>query len=123
MLLVGTWLFRRQRVAAIELLETEVLGLAGVRLRLHRFGGVEFAEQARQLAHIHGNGLLDVFLRSDLAETLITAGRVRRHHVFPRSRWVSFQLESKSDVPFALELLEIARTKENQILDAAKSQD
>ncbi|MEO6181554.1 MAG: luciferase family protein [Verrucomicrobiota bacterium] len=106
----------------MEALEVEALCLTGVRLKPHRFGGIEFEEHGRELGHVHGHGLLDVFLKRESARTLIAAGRVRPHHVFPRSRWISFQLESTSDVPFALELLRMARTNANQFLDAANSQ-
>jgi hypothetical protein len=33
--------------------------------------------------------------------------RVYPHHVFPNSGWVSFQLETPRDVPFAMALLEV----------------
>ncbi len=122
LLLVSTWMFRQSRFAAIEELEVEALRLTRVRLKPHRFGGIEFEEHGRELGHVHGHGLLDVFLRRESADSLIAAGLVRPHHVFPHSRWISFQLESTADVPFALELLTMAQTNANQFLDAANSQ-
>ncbi len=121
-LLAGTWLFRPSQFAAMENLETEAVSMLGVQIRTHRFGGTEFQVNGRELGHIHGHGLLDVFLTRESAERLILADRVRRHHVFPQSRWVSFQLKSYHDVPFALELLTMARRSENQILDDTHSQ-
>jgi Family of unknown function (DUF5519) len=113
LLLTGTCLARRQRLAAMETLESEALRLPGVRLRPHRFGGIEFVQDGgHELGHLHGHGLLDVPVGNQAAIGLIAAGRVRAHHVFPRSKWVSFQIESIADVPFALELLSMAGASE-----------
>jgi hypothetical protein len=86
------------------------LQIDGVTLRTHRFGGIEFHHETRgELGHVHGHGLLDVRLTRKLAGELIEKGRVRGHHVFPASRWISFQLEKKEDVSYAIQLLELAR--------------
>jgi hypothetical protein len=89
----------------MESLELQALRLPGVRLKVHKLGGTEFLRNGRQLGHLHGNGLLDVAVGRPAAQTLLAAGRVSPHHVFPHSKWVSFQLQTSSDVPFALELL------------------
>jgi Luciferase len=90
----------------MENLEREALSLLGVQLSIHRFGGIEFLkENGRELGHLHGHGLLDVLVGRERAKILIANGRVRRHHVLPDSGWVSFQIESAADLPFALELL------------------
>jgi hypothetical protein len=104
----------------MEKLETEALRLPGVRLKVHRFGGIEFVQDGgRELGHLHGHGLLDVPVGNEAAPSLIAAGRVRPHHVFPRSKWVSFQIESGADVPFALELLTMAGSGEQCLNDLA----
>ena len=106
LLTAGTWAFYPQRLAAMERLEREALSLPGVQLSIHRFGGIEFVDgNGREMGHLHGHGLLDVLVGRERAETLIANGRVHRHHVLPHSGWVSFQIESAADVPFALELL------------------
>jgi len=70
------------------------------------WGRVEFVEKdGREVGHLHGHGLLDVAVGRQAARLLVATGQVRRHHVFPRSKWVSFQIDSTADVPFALELL------------------
>lgn len=111
MLLAWTALANRERLAAIDLLETKTLEKFHATLKTHRFGGSEFVKNGRALGHVHGHGLLDVHLRRTEAEALIANGRVRRHHVMPKSGWVSFQMESPDDVPFALSLL--AKTLED----------
>lgn len=105
LLLAWTAAFHRRRLRAMEALEDAALALPGVRPRVHRFGGTEFCQSGRELGHVHGHGLLDVRLPHAEAAALLAAGRVRPHHVLPRSGWVSFALESEADVPFALELL------------------
>ena len=109
LLVAGTFMFRRSRLAAMDALEVEVLRMPGVRLKAHRFGGIEFVEkEGRELGHMHGHGLLDVAVGRLVARALLCEGRVCPHHIFPDSRWVSFQIESEADVPFALELVKIA---------------
>jgi Family of unknown function (DUF5519) len=106
LLVIVSWLSHRSRLCAMEKLEAEALRLPGVQLSPHRFGGIEFVDQTgRELGHLHGNGLLDVPVGNEAAASLLASGRVQSHHVFPRSKWVSFQIESEADVPFALELL------------------
>ena len=105
LLLAWTAAFHRERLRAMEILEAAALVLPGVSPRVHRFGGTEFRRAGRELGHVHGHGLLDVRLPRAEAAALLAAGRVRPHHVRPRSGWVSFPLESTADVPFALELL------------------
>ncbi len=105
LLLAWVCVARRPRLKAMEALEAEALRLPGVKLRNHRFGGVEFVRDNRELGHLHGHGLVDVRMERTLARALVAAHRVRPHHVFPNSGWISFQLESCADVPFALELL------------------
>jgi len=115
MLLSHTFLFRRKVVTAMEKLESEELRLPGTSLRVHRLGGIEFINEAgRELGHLHGHGLLDVALDRATGRSLLAAGRVREHHVFPDSRWVSFQIESELDVAFALELLKMANDRMEQ---------
>ena len=106
LLLATTCLFHRARLIAMERLEADALRIPGVFLKMHRFGGIEFVHNdGRELGHLHGHGLLDVPVGRPAADLLLARGRVRPHHVFPRSKWVSFQIESIADVPFALELL------------------
>ena len=109
LLLADTCLFHRARLIAMENLEAQALAIPGVLLKVHRFGGIEFVHgEGRELGHLHGHGLLDVPVGRAVAESWLAKGRVRPHHVFPQSKWVSFQIETIEDVPFALELLNLA---------------
>jgi hypothetical protein len=63
LLLAITWALYPTRMAAMEALETEILRLQGVDLRVHRYGGTEFVQsEGRQLGHLHANGLLDALV-------------------------------------------------------------
>jgi hypothetical protein len=105
LLLSWTALFHRKQLAAIEALEIQALQLPGVQRCRHRFGGIGFMCGAREFAHVHGNGLLDVHLTRESAETFIAEGVALPHHVFGRSAWVSFWVRSKADLPNATKLL------------------
>jgi hypothetical protein len=105
-LVAFTHAFLRRRAVAMAALESEALALQGVRLKPHKYGGIEFINASGdELGHLHGHGLLDVPVGVQAARTLAPHGGVRPHHVLPNSKWISFQLESKADVPFALALL------------------
>jgi len=111
-LLAHTSIGHRPRLRAMEMLEAVMLRRANVNLKVHRFGGTEFVQQdGIQLGHLHGHGLLDVLVGSANAEALIATRQARSHHVFPNSSWVSFQIESESDVPFALGLFALAQAR------------
>ncbi len=108
-LLAGTFLCHRQRIDAIESLEAKLTTDGNVFKRTHRFGGIEFAgRNGSELGHIHGNGLLDVKIPLSIARRFLAENKVRAHHIFPNSRWVSFQLETERDIPFALQLLKLS---------------
>lgn len=99
------------RLKAIEALEAAALRLPGVGLKVHRFGGTAFAVGGREIAHVHGNGLLDVHTGRDVARMLVAQGKARPHHVFGDSAWVSYRLASPKDLPGALEILALARQR------------
>ena len=107
-LLVWTQLAHPARLAAMQEIEKRALALPGVHLRVHRLGGVEFARGARELGHLHGNGLLDLFVGRELRDALVAAGRAEPHHVFAESGWISFWVRSPTDAAPALGLLAMA---------------
>ena len=80
MLLIWTTIAHRPRLAAMEALETRVLAQPGVSLQVHRLGGVGFRLAGREIGHLHGNGLLDVFVGRSARDSLVAAGRAGPHH-------------------------------------------
>jgi len=89
-------------------IEAAVSQWPGMRVRVHRLGGIGFFHDGKESSHIHGNGLLDCFVGREKRDALVSEGRAMPHHIFPRSGWVSFWIEGEADVRAALELIEMA---------------
>jgi hypothetical protein len=89
-------------------LTDELLTWSGVTVQPHRFGGIEFSVQGKEIGHLHGDHLVDLFLPKSRRDELIAAGRAEPHHIYPESGWVSVYLRSEADVLIAIEIL---RTK------------
>ena len=105
LLLAWTALFHRKRLHAIESLEAGALRLTGVKRTTHRFGGIGFERDGREFAHVHGNGLLDIWLTRERASELVAAGQAESHHVFGPSAWISLWLHTPDDCGPALLLM------------------
>jgi hypothetical protein len=107
-LMVATMLFDRPRLRAMEMFENAIRRKYTIQRRPHRFGGVGFFIGTTEIGHLHGNGLLDLFVGKSLRAKEVRRGRALPHHVFPDSGWISFWLKSPADITQALELFEIA---------------
>jgi hypothetical protein len=110
-LLTWTALRHRPRLAAMEALETAACTIPGVQLQVHRLGGTGFLSGHREIAHLHGNGLLDVLLSRGDRDEAVASGNAEPHHVFPASSWVSFWVRDVADLPKGLRLLELTNGK------------
>ena len=108
LLLVVTALWRTPCLMAMDQIETHLRSLPELRLRPHHLGGTEFVLAGHEIAHLHGNGLLDVRLNAPERNRWVQSGRVQPHHVLLESSWVSLWITGAADVPTALELLETA---------------
>ncbi len=80
-------------------------GWDGVSVQPHRFGGVEFRVQQREIGHLHDGRTAD--LRFPLRERrdLVASGRARPHHMLAASGWVSHPIRSAHDIPAVIELM------------------
>ncbi|HEX8898634.1 MAG TPA: luciferase family protein [Chthoniobacterales bacterium] len=108
MLFAATGVFHPSRLRAISAIESAVRDWSGMRVGVHRLGGVGFFFRGRESSHIHGNGLLDCFVGRAKRDELVRDGRALPHHVFPNSGWISFWVRGEEDVQAALELIRIA---------------
>jgi hypothetical protein len=108
MLLSSTALFYPARLRVISAIEQAVNELPGMRVGVHRLGGMGFFFWGKECSHLHGNGLLDCFVGRANREALSRDGRVSPHHVFPSSGWISFWIKDGGDLSAALELIRIA---------------
>jgi hypothetical protein len=92
---------------AAERIRREVESWPGVTTEPHRFGGVEFRVDRRELGHIHGSRLADLPFPRAIRAELVAAGRARPHHVLPESGWVSYFMDSPEDADGAIELFRL----------------
>jgi hypothetical protein len=95
-----------------EGLTAELLSWVGVTIEPHRFGGIEFQLDGKEIGHLHGDRLFDMHLMKSERDRWIEAGKARAHHMYPDSGWVSVYLNTKQDVAHAIE---IARYKYDQM--------
>jgi len=91
--------------SARSVIEAEVLSWPGTSAHAHRFGGVEFRLNTRELGHLHGNVLLDIPFPSKVRDELVASGQAEPHHVLPESGWISFRIHNAEDVEVAIGLL------------------
>ncbi|HEU4823271.1 MAG TPA: luciferase family protein [Nitrososphaeraceae archaeon] len=70
--------------------QQELLSWPGVTMHDHRFGGIEFRVNGREMGHMHGDMLADLPFPKDVGKKLIEEGRASPHHVLPESGWISY---------------------------------
>jgi hypothetical protein len=90
-----------------ELIEREVLGWPDVSAHPHRFGGVEFQVNGREIRHLHGDHLADLPCPVRVRRELVAAGRASPHHILTDTGWVSYYLRDMADLPGAIELFRL----------------
>lgn len=74
----------------LESIEKEILSWPYVTAETHRFGGIEFRLNRREMGHIHGERLADLPFPMEIRNELVNSGRVSPHLVLPQSGWVSY---------------------------------
>jgi hypothetical protein len=75
----------------------------GVTTHRHRFGGIEFRLERRELGHLHET-IADLPFPRRVRDELVAEGRARPHHVLPESGWVTVPMRTASDVENVIEL-------------------
>jgi hypothetical protein len=81
---------------AADRITREVSSWPGVTVTPHRFGGVEFRVEHRELGHLHGSRLADLPFPLKVRQELVASGRAATHHVLPESGWVTYRMNSVS---------------------------
>jgi Family of unknown function (DUF5519) len=74
----------------IDSIKYEILSWPDVTIERHRFGGIEFRLNKREMGHIHGETVADLPFPMKTRNNLVSSGRVSPHHVLPQSGWVSY---------------------------------
>lgn len=77
-----------------EAARRELLSWPGVTVHDHRFGGIEFRVNGREMGHMHGDELADLPFPKDVGKKLISQGKASPHHFIPQSGWISYYVES-----------------------------
>jgi luciferase-like monooxygenase len=93
--------------SAADVITREVTSWPGVTSLSHRFGGVEFRVDKRELGHLHGNHHADLPFPVKIREQLVAADRVKPHHVLPESGWVTFYIRDAGDIARAIDLFRL----------------
>ena len=110
LLKVNTVLSNRSVLDHIDDIENTVLSWDHTSIHPHKFGGVQFNVNGKEIGHLHGNGLLDVPFRKSTKEKLVTEtnGRVKEHHIFKKSGWISLHIQNSSDKELAISVLKLS---------------
>ena len=93
----------------IEIIEKELLSWPYVTVGSHRFGGIEFRLNKKEMGHIHSEGLADIPFPMKIRDKLVNSGLVKPHHVLPQSGWVSywFHNSEKEDIATVIDLFKM----------------
>jgi hypothetical protein len=94
-----------------DIIKDELLTWDDVMVEPHRFGGIEFRVDNREIGHLHGNSQADIPFSARLRKELIAAGKASPHHLYPNSGWVTYYIRGINDVPALLELLRLNYTR------------
>jgi hypothetical protein len=77
----------------LEKIKKEILSWPNVTAEQHKFGGIEFLVNKKEMGHIHDDRLADLPFPMKTRNDLVKSGRVSPHHVMPQSGWVSYWIE------------------------------
>jgi Family of unknown function (DUF5519) len=92
----------------LEKIKKEILSWPNVTAEQHKFGGIEFRINKREIGHIHGDRLADLPFPLKTRDDLVDSGRASPHHVMPQSGWVSYWIEkSEEDLPAIIRLFRL----------------
>lgn len=91
-----------------EQIRETVAGWEGVSTEPHRFGGVEFRVQHREIGHLHGSRQADLPFPVRVREQLVAQGRAVPHHILPESGWVTYYIYDASDIPRVIDLFRLS---------------
>lgn len=77
----------------LEKIKNEILSWPNVTAEQHKFGGIEFRINKREMGHIHGDRLADLPFPMKTRDDLVNSDRASPHQVMPQSGWVSYWIE------------------------------
>ena len=95
---IYTWIFRPMVFKKMMEFSRIVKNLADVSTSFHKYGGLQFNVDNKEIGHMHGDGLVDIHLNKKLAQIIILLGLAEDHHVLKNSGWISFPLRRNQDL-------------------------
>ena len=81
----------------VERIKKEIMSWPSVTAEPHRFGGIEFRANKREMGHIHGERVADLPFPMKIRNYLVDSGRASPHHVLPKSGWVSYWINKDKE--------------------------
>jgi hypothetical protein len=93
---------------AADRIRHELESWPGVTSVPHRFGGLEFRFDHRELGHLHGDRLADLPFPVRVRDELIATGRAQRHHILPHTGWISRTIRTDADVDDVIALFRMS---------------
>ncbi|MGC4037151.1 MAG: DUF5519 family protein [Chitinophagaceae bacterium] len=100
-----TFLFYPNKFVAMKALITRTIKETNAETIYHRFGGIEFHCDKKEIAHLHSNGLLDINFPKRITTTLIKQKWCSPHHIHPDTGWISFYIKSDKDLNKGIQLI------------------
>lgn len=76
--------------------------------KYHKYGGIQFNIANREIGHMHGDGLVDIYLNKGLQKMFVEQGIVEEHHVLKGTGWVSFKISRNPNLKDLKKVTEIA---------------
>ena len=85
-------------IEVFEKVKAELMSWPGVTSQPHRFGGMEFRMNGREMGHMHGGRFADLPFPMSIRNELVKDDRALPHHVLPNSGWVTFLINEEADI-------------------------
>lgn len=103
--------------SASTLVKQAVSSWPGVTVHDHRFGGMEFRVNGREMGHMHGDFMADLPFPKDVGKKLIAQGKASPHHFIPQSGWLTYYIEGPDGAAGAVELFRMQYERMTSYLD------
>ena len=110
-----------QQDSAREAVIRQILSWKGVSVYEHRFGGVAFRLDRRELGHLHSS-FADLPLPRHVRDEMVASGRTKPHHVVPNSGWVTVPMRTASEAENVIGLFRLNYERATNVVDERKLQ-
>jgi hypothetical protein len=100
-LITKPWLVRM-----LDRIERTIGSWEGVTVGLHKYGGIEFRRNGREIGHVHANGIVDILFSKSERDALVSDHVTGPHHIYPDSGWTTFYIHTPADEAHVLDLFQ-----------------